>query len=83
MNQQLDTAARDFINHGRAVWFDGDDLGASSIYKWFSEDFGGNDRNILEHLKKYAAPNLRARLNKKRDINVYHYDWSLNGAASN
>jgi hypothetical protein len=83
MNQQLDTAARDFINHDRAVWFDGDDLGASSIYKWFSEDFGGNDRNILEHLKKYAAPNLRARLNKKRDINVYHYDWSLNGATSN
>ena len=42
--------------------FDGKDVGASSIYKWFSEDFGDNDREVLDHIRTYAPPSLRAKL---------------------
>ena len=42
--------------------FDGKDVGASSIYKWFSEDFGDNDREVLDHIRTYASPSLKAKL---------------------
>ncbi|MDA0239149.1 MAG: DUF547 domain-containing protein [Proteobacteria bacterium] len=74
----LTEAAQDFINGSRAVWFDGNSVGASSIYKWFSQDFGRNDKEILAHIRKYAAPSLAGRLANKSDINFYSYDWDLN-----
>lgn len=76
----LTAAARDFINGSRAVWFDGKDVGASSIYKWFSQDFGRNDKEILAHIRKYAEPKLAARLAPLTDISFYSYDWALNEA---
>lgn len=74
----LTAAARDFINGPRAVWFDGNSVGASSIYKWFSQDFGRNDTEVLGHIRKYAAPALAARVANKTNINFYSYDWALN-----
>ena len=53
----------------------------SSIYKWYSEDFGDNDQALIEHLKRYAKPNLKQALlsfqQKPGDID-YEYDWRLN-----
>jgi len=80
VDRQMTLAAKAYINGSRGVWFDEGKLGASSLYKWYAEDFGGNDREIIEHLKNFAAPALRTRLDKVQDISVYHYDWSLNAA---
>lgn len=74
----LNKGARDYINSARGVSVSGDNIKASSIYKWFKEDFGHNDAQIIVHWMKYARPELKSALEGKHHINKYRYDWSLN-----
>ena len=74
----LDAAARAYVNHSRAVRFDGDALVVSSIYEWYADDFGGSDARVIAHLAQYAAAPLRARLQAATRIDRSVYDWSLN-----
>lgn len=78
LSARLDAAARDYVNHPRGVRFEGDRLVVSSIYRWFAGDFGGGDRHILHHLSTFAAPALKARLQKTDGIGGDAYDWMLN-----
>ncbi len=74
----LDEGARNYINNRRGVSVSERGLIVSSIYRWFIEDFGGTDQSVIEHLKKYAAPDLAARLEGRVRIDGGHYDWTLN-----
>lgn len=79
----LNQGAREYINHPRG--FSVGDRGrvrASAIYKWFAEDFGGSERAVLDHARKFAAPPLNAKLEEATGIAGYDYDWSLNDAAN-
>ncbi|MDP4856211.1 MAG: hypothetical protein NWR42_02280, partial [Desulfobacterales bacterium] len=58
-------------------------LTVSSIYVWFASDFGGTDAGVIAHLKKYARPELRARLEKIDRISGNQYDWTLNEVTGN
>ena len=49
----------------------------SSIFNWYSEDFGNNFQELVTHLKQYANPELASRLETFSDAD-YDYDWSLN-----
>jgi len=83
LSERLDAAARAYVNHPRGARFEGDKLMVSSIYRWFAGDFGGDDKGILAHLSAYAAPALKARLQKTDRIGGHEYDWTLNeGSAS-
>ena len=82
IDRQLDRAAIDFINHPRGVSVQGDRLTVSSIYKWFKEDFGGNDQGVIAHLKGFASPSLAMKLERRTSIDDDAYDWSLNDAMS-
>ncbi len=73
-----EAAARAYINSPRGARFDKGRLRASSIYRWFSKDFGGGEAGVLAHLKLYANEDLRARLNTKQKIDKYDYDWGVN-----
>ncbi len=75
---ELEQAARDYINSPHGVAIDKDRLQASSIYKWFKEDFGGNDAGVLSHIRKYANEELLAALKGRTKINKYAYDWDIN-----
>ena len=75
----LDKAARAYINHPRGVRFDGDSLIVSSIYVWFQEDFGGTERGIIDHLRRYAGPGIATRLETVERLYGHAYDWGLNG----
>lgn len=79
--QDLDQAARAYVNHPRAVQVTAKGLVLSSIYKWYREDFGADDAAVLNHLSRYAAPPLRAVLARRPAIAGYAYDWGLNAAA--
>jgi hypothetical protein len=80
LEADLDAAARDFVNHKRGVEvLAGDKLRVSSIYKWFREDFGADDKAVIAHLRKHARPDLAARLDKVTSIAEDQYDWALNG----
>lgn len=74
----LNQGARNYINNPRGVLVSERGLIVSSIYRWFIEDFGGTDQSVIEHLKKYADPDLAARLEGRVRIDGDHYDWMLN-----
>ena len=77
----LEQGARDYINHPRGVEIvDGKPV-TSKIYDWFKGDFGNNDEEVLAHLRRYAEPALREKLNGISRLNGHRYDWMLNGVA--
>jgi hypothetical protein len=79
LEQDLDRAARAYVNHPRAVTVLADGtLRVSSIYEWFKEDFGGNDLGVIAHLRRYAEPALTQQLRAATRISSNAYDWALN-----
>lgn len=80
LEEDLDNAARDYINHPRGVSVsDGGAITVSSIYSWFQDDFGGTKAGVIDHIRKYAEPGLKEKLEGKQGYNDHTYDWSLNG----
>lgn len=78
LDQKLDKAAKTYINHPRGVAIEGSEVTASSIFNWFSEDFGANDAEILDHIRLYADDNLLKNMKNATSIENYRYDWDLN-----
>ena len=79
LDAQLNSAARSFINHPRAVLVKGGQVTLSKIYNWYASDFGnGSHEAILEHLRHYANPALEVELKRDPIIKAYQYDWRLN-----
>lgn len=82
LEADLDAAARAFVNHSRgATVLLGDVLRVSSIYKWFREDFGGDDAGVIAHLRRYAAPALASALRNVTRVAEDAYDWALNDSS--
>ena len=77
-----DEAARDFVNSPRGVKVTKKGLIVSSIYNWFDEDFGGNKKSVLKHIRLYADEDLAEIIDNGARIKGYDYDWSLNGTIS-
>jgi hypothetical protein len=74
----LQKAAREYVNHPRGARIEDGKLTLSSIYDWFQVDFGSSEREVIEHLLLFAEDPLAANL-KGFDGKVrYEYDWSLN-----
>lgn len=78
LEEMLDAGARDYVNHPRGVMMDDAGVTASSIYRWFQEDFGGSEAGVIAHLKEYAEPDLKEKLEGVSSIDRFDYDWSLN-----
>ncbi len=78
LSVDLDAAAAAYINHPRGVFVsENGKVTVSSIYNWFEEDFGGSKAAVLAHIRKYASPELAAKLKDKTSFRD-DYDWSLN-----
>jgi Protein of unknown function, DUF547 len=81
LSDQLDGAAKAYVNSPRGIRVEGGKVIVSSIYSWYSVDFegfGGTELGVLEHLRHYAEPALRQTLEGVMKIDSYEYDWSLN-----
>lgn len=78
-DEQLDQAAREFVNKPDNVSVADGKVYLSSIFKWYKKDFPGE---IVVYLQQYADPELAQKLNTaERDnysIKYEKYDWSLN-----
>jgi len=74
----LERAAREFINHPRAVAVIDGELQVSSIYEWFKADFGDNDAGVIGHLEQYANIKLARELSSISRIESDQYDWHIN-----
>ena len=75
----LSQAAHLYVNHPRGARIEDGELVVSSIYVWFQEDFGGDDKGVIAHLARYARAELKAGLAKAQKIGDFGYDWALNG----
>ncbi len=80
LDAALDEAAVAFVNHPRAAKVENGRLYVSSIYDWFESDFGGSDRGVIEHLRKYAKAPLKKQLTSITEIEDDRYDWRINAA---
>ena len=79
INQQLDAAARAFINDPKRNRLEGNTLYVSKIFDWYGEDFKGG---IVNFFLKYAEGDLKRGLEANKNqikIRYLDYDWSLNG----
>lgn len=80
-DEQLDEAARDFVNNPQNVAVENEKLYLSRIFKWYKKDF---PKDVPAYLQKYADADLSEQLQTAMDGNyprIYQsYDWSLNTA---
>jgi hypothetical protein len=75
----LTAAARAHVNNPRGARRVGGQLIVSSIHDWYIADFGGDEAGIIDHLRRYADPPLRAILEDPGPLESA-YDWALNEA---
>ncbi len=79
---QLDQAGRDFIQDPSKNRYDAAKrtFYASSIFKWFHEDFERANGSLAAFIGQYAQPDVAAALKQGNvRIEFLDYDWSLNG----
>ena len=46
--------------------------------RWFQEDFGDSDEDVIAHLERYAEPEISVKIKQARKLAGHAYDWSLN-----
>ena len=80
LERQLSQAAIAYINDPRCIATDGDRLVVSSIFRWYRDDFGGSDRDVINHLMAYAEPGLAMSLQQFERIAGDGFEWRLNDA---
>ncbi len=77
--EQLDEAAREFVNNSENVVIKDTKLVLSSIFKWYRKDF---PEDIYSYLQQYANNDLKQQLQTAKDKRYRKryqtYDWSLN-----
>jgi len=78
--EQLDAAARAFINHPRGARVTDGALRLSAIYQRYAADFGGSDWDAIQHVRRYAARPLASAMRAASAVDGYDFDWSLNDA---
>jgi hypothetical protein len=79
LDQQLNHAARAFINDARFNRLEGDTLWVSKIFDWFAQDF---NNDVIGYFIQFADPPLADQLVKNKArirVRYLDYDWTLNG----
>ena len=80
LDAALDAAARAYVNHPRGARVERGRLFVSSLYVWYGRDFGADDGDVIDHIRRFAAPELVERLEMIDQISGHSYDWGLNDA---
>jgi len=82
LDQQLDDAAAEYVNHPRGIDIQQGNLQISTLFKWYADDFGSNQSEVLATLGKHTSREVTELLMNFSDSPSYAYDWSLNGYCS-
>lgn len=81
LDRQLTEAAMAYVNDARCIRFDDRRLVVSSIFRWYRDDFGGSDRDVISHLMAYAEPELALTLQRFERVDADVFSWRLNDAS--
>lgn len=73
LEQQLETAAKAFVNDKTKNTIAADKIEISSIFDWFSGDFKTN-RTLIDFINKYSS----VKISKNAKVKYKEYNWSLN-----
>ena len=82
LDEQLDTAANEYLTHPRGLEIQGSTLNLSTLFKWYADDFGANQTEVLATLAKHTSEETQLALSNFNGSPNYDYDWSLNGYCS-
>lgn len=78
-DEQLNTAAREFVNNPANVKVDGKTVFLSRIFKWYRKDF---PKDTYTYLRQFADEGLDQQLQSASDngyrTRYYEYDWGIN-----
>jgi hypothetical protein len=81
-DEQLDQAARDFVNQSTNVKVDDETVYLSRIFKWYRKDF---PEETYAYLRQFAQGDLSLHLQNAIEgaypTKYFEYDWALNDAA--
>lgn len=79
LEDMLEAAARDYVNHPRGFGGEPGRIVASNIYDWYQSDWG-SEEDVLAHAREYAQGPTLQLLEGAEKISKYDYDWALNVA---
>ena len=77
VEELLEQNTRDFLNQPRGLSFDKGRPTLSTIFKWYSKDFGARADDIKAFVAKYLSDEKKQLWNDARRFG-YSYDWGLN-----
>ncbi len=78
LDQQLDQQTRLALNNPDFLKVDGDNVGLSQIFKWYTGDFGGSKNSIIAFINQYREDKIAT----SAKVSYYNYDWTLNDLAT-
>lgn len=81
LDADLTQATKDYIASPRGVRIEKDgEIAASKIFKWYKDDFGDSEADVIAFLVKFAEGEKKTALQQATEIDDYDYDWDLNVA---
>jgi len=79
LEQQLDDAARGFINDPQRNRFEVGSVAVSPIFQWFAQDFTDQAGTVPKFLLRYIAEEKKAILESfTGELQYLEYNWKLN-----
>lgn len=76
LEEQLEQQTSLALNDKDFIQYSNGDLKISEIFKWYTSDFGGNGRSVLNYINSYR----KGQIPDGTKIKYYNYDWSINDA---
>jgi hypothetical protein len=79
LENQLDAQTKKALDKKDFIWVDEKKkvVNLSEIFKWYREDFGSNDLEVIEFINQYRTEIVPTDYS----IAYYTYDWALNSAS--
>lgn len=79
LDQQLEDAARGFINDPQRNRFEAGNVAVSPIFQWFAQDFIDQAGTVSKFFLRYVADEKKAILESfTGDVQYLEYNWTLN-----
>ena len=79
LDADLTKASQDYVRSPRGITIDAEGkVDASEIFKWYRDDFGSNEKEMLSYLAQFAEGPTKSTLESASKVDDWDYDWSLN-----